>query len=168
MSDDVPITPGSGKIIAAKEISSRMHQLVLLANSSGSDAAFGSGAAGATVLRTVSATDSPGVSQLDTIKSSVQTPGYETVAASQTAQILGSTGAIGDRVSHLVIIPATTSPGNVLLLDNATSITVFAGGASSVPSLIPFSVPLSMYSTSGAWKVTTGANVSVIAVGSFT
>lgn len=93
---------------------------------------------------------------------------YETVAASQTAQALGATGATGDFISHLLVIPATTSPGNVLLLDNATSITVFAGGASSVSNLVPFVIPLAMISASGAWKVTTGASVSVIGVGDFT
>jgi hypothetical protein len=93
---------------------------------------------------------------------------YETVAASQTAQVLGPTGATGDYVSHILVIPATTSPGQVLLLDNATSITVFVGGASSVTSLIPFAIPLGMVSVSGAWKVTTGSNVSAIGVGQFT
>lgn len=93
---------------------------------------------------------------------------YETVAASQTAQVLGATGGTGDYLSGLLVIPATTSPGNVLLLDNATSITVFTGGASSVTSLIPFFIPFGMYSVSGAWKVTTGANVSVIGIGNFT
>jgi hypothetical protein len=93
---------------------------------------------------------------------------YETVAASQTAQVIGPTGAVGDRITGLLVIPATTSPGNVLLLDNATSITVFTGGATSVSNLTPFWIPLGMKSVSGAWKVTTGANVSVIAVGTFT
>ena len=93
---------------------------------------------------------------------------YETVAASQTAQVLGATGATGDYIAGLLIVPATTSPGNVLLLDNATSITVFAGGASSVSNLVPFFIPLGMISVSGAWKVTTGASVSVIAIGNFT
>lgn len=93
---------------------------------------------------------------------------YETVAASQTAQVLGATGAAGDYLSGLLVIPASTSPGQVLLLDNATSITVFAGGASSVTSLIPFFIPCGMISVSGAWKVTTGANVSVIGIGNFT
>ncbi len=93
---------------------------------------------------------------------------YETVAASQTAQVLGATGATGDFISGLLVVPATTSPGNVLLLDNATSMTVFTGGASSVSNLVPFFIPLGMTSVSGAWKVTTGANVSVIGVGNFT
>lgn len=93
---------------------------------------------------------------------------YETVAASQTAQALGATGATGDDIDGVLVIPATTGPGNVLLLDNATSITVFTGGASSVSNLVPFFIPLGMRSVSGAWKLTTGANVSCIAVGNFT
>lgn len=92
---------------------------------------------------------------------------YETVAASQTAQVLGATGAAGDYISGILVVPATTSPGNVLLLDNATSITVFAGGASSVSNLVPFFIPLGMISVSGAWKITTGANVSCIGIGNF-
>ncbi len=93
---------------------------------------------------------------------------YETVAASQTAQALGATGATGDLINGILVIPATTSPGNVLLLDNATSITVFAGGASSVSNLVPFFIPLGIKSVSGAWKITTGTNVSCIGVGDFT
>lgn len=93
---------------------------------------------------------------------------YETVAASQTAQVLGATGGTGDYISHVLVIPATTSPGNVLLLDNATSITIFTGGATSVSNLVPFAIPLCMKSVSGAWKLTTGANVSCIGVGNFT
>lgn len=93
---------------------------------------------------------------------------YETVAASQTAQVLGATGATGDWISGILVVPATTSPGNVLLLDNATSITVFTGGATSVSNLVPFFIPLGMKSVSGAWKVTTGANVSCIGIGNFT
>jgi len=93
---------------------------------------------------------------------------YVTVAASATATVLqSSTGTTGDYISGVLVIPATTSPGNVLLLDNATSITVFAGGASSVSNLVPFFIPLGAVSRSGAWKITTGTNVSVIAIGKF-
>jgi len=93
---------------------------------------------------------------------------YETVAASQAAQILGASGAVGDYLQGLLVVPASTSPGNVIVLDDATSITVFAGGASSVATLIPFFVPIGAFSVNGAWKVTTGAAVSVVAVGNFT
>jgi hypothetical protein len=93
---------------------------------------------------------------------------YETVAASQPAQVLGPTGGTGDYVQGLLVIPATTSPGSVALLDGATSITVFTGGAGSVTSLVPFYIPLGLTSVSGPWKVTTGASVSVIGSGRFT
>lgn len=93
---------------------------------------------------------------------------YVTVAASQTAQVLqSSAGAIGDYVSGVLIIPATVNPGSVALLDNATSITIFAGGTASVSNLVPFFVPLGAVSRSGAWKLTTGTNVSAVAVGKF-
>lgn len=94
---------------------------------------------------------------------------YETVAASQTDQVLGATGAVGDYLSHLLVVPASTSPGAVSIKDGSgTAITVFAGGTGSVTSLAPFAIPLNMLSASGAWKVTTGASVSCIGVGSFT
>jgi hypothetical protein len=93
---------------------------------------------------------------------------YETVAASQTAQVLGPTGAIGDYIAGLLVIPATLDPGAIAILDNAISITVFAGGTGSVSDLKPFPIPLGLISVSGAWKLTTGAAVSVVAVGRFT
>jgi len=92
---------------------------------------------------------------------------YETVAASQTGQVLGGVGARGDYISHVLVVPASTSPGAVTLIDNATSITIFAGGASSLTNLAPFPIPLDLFSRSGAFSITTGANVSVIAVGTF-
>ena len=93
---------------------------------------------------------------------------YETVATSQTDQMLGSTGAIGDEIEGLLVVPATTSPGSVVVKDGATSITVFVGGASSIGSVIPFYIPLNLKSTLAGWSVTTGANLSVIATGRFT
>lgn len=93
---------------------------------------------------------------------------YETVAASQTDQVIGSTGKAGDLLQELLIIPATTSPGAVSIKDGSgSSITVFTGGASSVADLKPFTVLLGMKSLAGPWKVTTGTNVSVIATGKF-
>lgn len=127
--------------------------------------AGGAGAVSATVQRVTLASDDPAVAALQTFSQAVE---YETVAASQTAQALGATGATGDYIEGVLVIPATTSPGNVLLLDNATSITVFTGGASSVADLKPFYIPLRIKSVSGAWKLTTGANVSCIGMGNFT
>lgn len=94
---------------------------------------------------------------------------YETVAASQTDQVLGGTGAAGDYLESVLVIPATTSPGNVLIQDGSgTEITIFTGGATSVATLHPFSIQIGACSRAGAWSVTTGANVSVICIGHFT
>jgi hypothetical protein len=94
---------------------------------------------------------------------------YETVAASQTDQVLGATGAAGDFLACVWIVPATLSPGNVLIQDGAGSdITIFTGGASSVSNLVAFPFAVNAYSVSGAWKVTTGANVSCFCTGNFT
>jgi hypothetical protein len=92
---------------------------------------------------------------------------YETVAASQTGQVLGNLGAKNDYISHVLVIPASTSPGAVTLIDGVTSITIFAGGASSLVTLSPFPIPLDLFSRTGGFSMTTGANVSVIAVGVF-
>lgn len=156
--------------------------------------AAGTGASGATTQRVVAASDSPEVAGIGGTSDSAATAGstgsvnaklrlmtsqlsqlpkvldsdYETVAASQTNQVLGPTGATGDYIDHVLVVPATTSPGNVILLDNATSITIFTGGTDSVSNLVPFAIPLGMTSVSGSWRLTTGANVSAIGVGSFT
>lgn len=94
---------------------------------------------------------------------------YETVAASQSDQVLGATGAAGDYLAGILIVPGTTSPGAVSIKDGSGSgITIFTGGASSVVSLVSFLVPLGIISANGAWKVTTGTNVTAIGVGNFT
>ena len=95
---------------------------------------------------------------------------YETVAASSTDQVLGITGAEGDYLKGVLIVPGTTAAAAVSIKDGGGSaITIFAGGATSALSdLTPFLVPLGLYSTAGAWQVTTGANVTAIGIGNFT
>lgn len=90
---------------------------------------------------------------------------YETVAASQTAQVLGTVGAIGDVIERLIITPGGAAAGLVTLLDGATSIPIKIVETAS--PLVPYSIELRMKSVSGPWKVTTGALVTVIAVGQF-
>lgn len=94
---------------------------------------------------------------------------YETVAASQTKQVLGGVGAIGDTLERLVIIPAVAAAGAVTIFDGATAVLSFVGGGTTaLPSVQPITVDLGIKSQTGAWSVTTGANVSVIGLGSFT
>lgn len=98
----------------------------------------------------------------------VVTPGanYKTVAANLGPVVLGPTGAVGDILTSVLVIPATTAPGAVTITDGATNTVIFIGGA--VVDLTPFSIPLGIASTTGPWKITTGANVSVLANGRFT
>lgn len=97
---------------------------------------------------------------------------YQAVAASQTATVLqSSTGATGDYLSHCVLYPTSTSPGVVTVFDNtnaaAGSAILFPGGATSLSNLAPISIPIGAVSTAGAWKVTTGASISVVCYGKF-
>ncbi len=91
---------------------------------------------------------------------------YETVAASQTDQVLGATGAAGDYLSHIVIQPATTGAGTCTIKDGTTVIFTFTTG--TLPGLAPITVPFGIFSVNGAFKVTTGANVAIIGIGDFT
>jgi hypothetical protein len=95
---------------------------------------------------------------------------YETVAASQTDQVLGATGASGDYLAGVLIVPASAAAGAVSIKDGSgSSITIFeGGGTTALPTLAPITVALGIYSTSGAWSITTGANVSAIGIGDFT
>lgn len=95
---------------------------------------------------------------------------YETVAASATDQILGGGGAIGDFLSHLIIVPAVAACGAVSMKDGAgSSISLFVGGGTvPLPILAPIVVYVGLLSLNGGWKITTGADVSVIAAGNFT
>lgn len=130
-----------------------------------SDAAATQGSTGSVSakLRTVT-------SQLNTLNGLLTKPmdtDYETIAASQTDQMMGGTGAAGDHLAGVLIIPETTSPGEVSIEDGSTNMRIFTGGTDSVLSLVPFFVPLGINSVSGGWEITTGANVRAIAVGSF-
>jgi len=88
---------------------------------------------------------------------------YETVAASQTAQVLGQSGAVGDTIIRLIVTVNTALTSTVTILDNATSIAI-------MPATTPvgvYSIDLGVQSVSGPWKVTTGAGATVVAVGNF-
>lgn len=93
---------------------------------------------------------------------------YETVAASATDQVLGSVGGVGDLLKRLIIVPTTTGAGAVDIKDGSGSaINVFKGGG-TLSDLKTHVIEIDARSLAGAWSVTTGANVSVIAVGEFT
>ena len=93
---------------------------------------------------------------------------YIKVAASSSTKPIGlvSTGAPGDYIDCMTVIPATSASGAVTLFDGTTaviSIPAQAGGAGVPPS---YSLYLGFRAQS-RWNITTGANVSVVVVGSF-
>jgi len=95
---------------------------------------------------------------------------YEHVAASQTAQVLGTTGAVGDYLHRIVITVATAATSVVQIVDGT-------GAGILTHTILPnlvgsgigvYNVELNAVSQNGAWKVTTGAGSEVMAVGIFT
>jgi hypothetical protein len=94
-------------------------------------------------------------------------PHYETVAASQTDQVLGGTGAAGDYLERLICVVATAATAAVSLEDGTganMSVLPNSPGGGVGTYVIDFGVA----SAIGGWEVTTGAGVTVIAIGSFT
>jgi len=91
---------------------------------------------------------------------------YVVCPASETTP-LGSAGVAGNLLIGLLVVPLTTSPGEVQISDGGTNEEVFAGGASSVASLVPFFIPWNAPSVNGGYSVVTGANVKVYAFGNF-
>ena len=89
---------------------------------------------------------------------------YETVAASQTAQVLGGTGAVGDYLHRIVVTITTTGTSTLSVLDGSTTVLTMAA---NTPVGV-YSLEINAASASGPWKITTGAGVTVLAVGFFT
>lgn len=176
MADNVAITAGSGTSIATDDIGGVHHQKVKLEFGVADSATLVSATDPLPV--TVSNTNANGQATManssPVVLASNQSPvsvkagqgEYEAVAASATNQALGATGASGDYLSHVIVIPATTSPGAVTIKDNTTAVISIASG--TVPSIIPYVVYVGAYSSSGAWNITTGTNVACFAVGDFT
>jgi len=91
---------------------------------------------------------------------------YEHVAVSQTNQVLGGTGAAGDYIHRLVCTVATAATAQVQIKDGS-------GAAHTVLSNSPgggigvYNIEMNVVSRNGAWQVTTGAGVEVLAIGVF-
>ena len=90
---------------------------------------------------------------------------YEHVAASQTAHVLGGTGAIGDYLHRLICTVATAATGGVSIGDGSTSHVILPASAGTGVNV--YNIEVNAISRNGAWKVTTGAGVEVLAIGIF-
>jgi len=97
---------------------------------------------------------------------------YTLIAKSQTGAALGRASATGDVVKCAVIVPETTAPGVVSLIDGSSgpvTLTLYTGGtvgADLRPWVIDFGEE-GVISRVGGWTVTTGDNVHVIFSGAF-
>ena len=91
---------------------------------------------------------------------------YEHVPASQTAQVLGTNGATGDYLHRLVCTVTTALTGNVVILDGSGfSHTILPASAGT--GINSYDIEINAVSRNGAWKITTGAGVEVLAIGIF-
>jgi hypothetical protein len=93
---------------------------------------------------------------------------YEHVAASQTAQVLGGTGAVGDYIHRLVCTVTTSATSAVQIVDGSGAGILTHTVLPNLSGIGCFSIELNAISANGAWKITTGAGVEVMAVGIFT
>lgn len=90
---------------------------------------------------------------------------HQEIAVSQTNEVLGPNGKVKDILERLVVTVTTA---------DATSAVTIKDGSGSVIPIIPPSTPVGVYSVrigarsiSGAWKVTTLAGATVMAIGRF-
>jgi hypothetical protein len=150
MADNIQVTPGSGPSVAADDVGGVLYQRI--------KPAFGADG---------SATD---VSAANPLPVTAADRGeYEFCAASVTT-VLGATGAVGDFLDHVLIVPGNTSPGAVQIRDGSagTARTIFTGGASSVSNLASIDVNIGAVATAaGGWAIITGANVTAFGFGNF-
>lgn len=90
---------------------------------------------------------------------------YEDVAASQTDQAMGATGAAGDLLHALKCATSAASVGTVTVKDGSgSSFTIFL--AQSAAAILD-SPALDWVSVNGAWSVTTGTNTTCRVSGRF-
>ena len=94
---------------------------------------------------------------------------YEHIAASSSAQVLGGNGAVGDYLHRIICTVYTPATAAVQIVDGSgagilthTVLPNSPGGGIGV-----YNIELNIVSANGAWKITTGAGVEVMAVGIF-
>ena len=92
---------------------------------------------------------------------------YKTVAASQTtAQISREGSGNGDVLHTLTVFAPSSTPGAITLFDGSNTIGTIPAGAGDGTK--PYTLLLDITSnTSKGFNITTGASVSVLAVGRF-
>lgn len=95
---------------------------------------------------------------------------YETVAVSQADQVMGATGAVGDFLQRVICVVATAATGAVSIKDgNGPAISILPNSPGGGVGVYVVELELkALATTTPGWKITTGAGVTAIGVGSFT
>lgn len=98
---------------------------------------------------------------------SAQGRAYQKLAANGAAVALGANGGgIGDSIDYLWLLPTTTGPGTVVLLDGVIAVWTWPAGL-TLTDTRPIYIPLNIRAVSGPLHVTTGANIAALATGQF-
>jgi len=93
---------------------------------------------------------------------------YSTVAVSQTDQLLGNVGAVGDLLERLIISVATPATSTCSIKDgNGSAIVIMAATVLAGTYTVELRMRARATTTPG-WRITTGAGCTAIAVGKFT
>ena len=94
---------------------------------------------------------------------------YEHVTAGQTAQVLGGTGAVGDYLHRIICTVSTAATSAVQIIDGSGAgiLTHTILPNNVTPGIGTYNIEINAVSANGAWKITTGAGVEVVAVGIF-
>ena len=109
-----------------------------------------------------------GYDQQQLALTTIDPPSRQVIAAGSTDTVLAQSGlgAIGDYISHLVVVVATAATAQVQIKDGSGSaVTVFPNSPGG--GIGTYVIPSLGASLAGEWKITTGAGVSVIARGRF-
>lgn len=83
---------------------------------------------------------------------------WESVAAGQTAQVLGGSGKAGDWLESIAI---SASTGTITVIDGSATVLVIPAAATGVWRL-------NARSKNGPWKITTASSTSCTCFGDFT
>lgn len=91
---------------------------------------------------------------------------YISVPVSQTDLALGGnlSGAKGDFIQRIIITSDTATAANCSIKDGAGSAIPLTTATTPIGA---YTLELEIYSSTGAWSITTGANATAIVVGNF-
>lgn len=182
MADNIDITAGSGKTIATDEVGGFHHQRVKVTwgpDGTGNDADTASGKPLPIQIRTSSGTEVTFNANGQAIMANSapvtlasDQPAlkgyYVSFAVSTFGLVQSSAGTSTDFLDFIQVFPATSTCGGITVSDSTTGVFTYTGGTVvSLPDLRPFTINVGAFSRVGPWRISTGGNITCVAVGKF-